>query len=240
MTTCKEPRWWTSARRRLRPRPPRPRKSRPPPPPPRPQNPGSRRTRASRRRKRLPRRAAARAPLPRSRPGPCPLTTRRSRTAPLQAQLPEYCCRGECERIGWSDAAPHVVSDREMFGSAGLMTTTEPPEMPEPPASLAPAREVPARPRSNIRARRVRSSARSARNPGSRTPGPRAMTSGRARACARIAAACRGGRTSRVRTVIGTTSNRAAPNGATNAVAERLSRERARLHEYQWCVQPFL
>ncbi|HEY7909095.1 MAG TPA: transcription termination factor Rho, partial [Thermomicrobiales bacterium] len=41
---------------------------------------------------------------------------------------------------------PHVVSDREMFGNAGLMTTTEPPEMPEPPAALAPAREVSARP----------------------------------------------------------------------------------------------
>jgi transcription termination factor Rho len=43
-------------------------------------------------------------------------------------------------------AMPHVVSDREMFGNAGLMTTTEPPEMPEPPAALAPAREMPARP----------------------------------------------------------------------------------------------
>ncbi len=55
--------------------------------------------------------------------------------APLQAQAPDAAA-----------TAPHVVSDREMFGSAGLMTTIEPPEMPEPPAALAPAREVHARP----------------------------------------------------------------------------------------------
>lgn len=58
-------------------------------------------------------------------------------SAPLQAQLPGT------NGTSAESAAPHVVSDREMFGSAGLMTTTEPPEMPEPPASLAPAREVP-------------------------------------------------------------------------------------------------
>ncbi len=36
----------------------------------------------------------------------------------------------------------HPVSDREMFGEAGLMTTVEQPEMPEMAAVLAPAREV--------------------------------------------------------------------------------------------------
>ncbi len=69
--------------------------------------------------------------------------------APVQAELPAAPMESSNGTDGASPAAgspPHVVSDREMFGSAGLMTTTEPPEMPEPPASLAPAREVPARP----------------------------------------------------------------------------------------------
>src|SRR6478736_5943667 len=66
--------------------------------------------------------------------------------APLQAQLPEPPVASAPGADGAPTAPPHVVSDREMFGDAGLMTTTEPPEMPEPPASLAPAREVPARP----------------------------------------------------------------------------------------------
>jgi len=69
-------------------------------------------------------------------------------TAPLQAQLPDVAADTRASADG-SDGAvtvPQVVSDRAMFGDAGLMTTTEPPEMPEPPAALAPAREVPARP----------------------------------------------------------------------------------------------
>jgi len=74
-------------------------------------------------------------------------------TAPLQAQLPDAATMGSTATgasvgANGSDGAtatPHVVSDREMFGDAGLMTTTEPPEMPEPPAALAPTREVPTR-----------------------------------------------------------------------------------------------
>ncbi|MGI8687163.1 MAG: Rho termination factor N-terminal domain-containing protein, partial [Thermomicrobiales bacterium] len=69
-------------------------------------------------------------------------------TAPLQAQLPDAAADTRASENG-SDgavAAPQVISDRAMFGDAGLMTTTEPPEMPEPPAALAPARDVPARP----------------------------------------------------------------------------------------------
>ncbi|MCA1667417.1 MAG: Rho termination factor N-terminal domain-containing protein, partial [Thermomicrobia bacterium] len=65
--------------------------------------------------------------------------------APLQAHLPDAATTTSANGADGA-AAPHVVSDREMFGSAGLMTTTEPPEMPEPPAALAPAREVHPRP----------------------------------------------------------------------------------------------
>ncbi len=66
--------------------------------------------------------------------------------APVQAQLPDAATTASADGAEGATAATHVVSDREMFGGAGLMTTTEPPEMPEPPAALAPAREVPARP----------------------------------------------------------------------------------------------
>jgi transcription termination factor Rho len=69
--------------------------------------------------------------------------------APLQTELlPPAPAVAAPPSDGADGAAPstHVVSDREMFGEAGLMTTTEPPDMPEPPAALAPAREIPARP----------------------------------------------------------------------------------------------
>ncbi len=62
--------------------------------------------------------------------------------APLQAELMPAAPPAD---NGPDEPPAHVVSDREMFGSAGLMTTTEPPDMPELPASLAPAREIPPR-----------------------------------------------------------------------------------------------
>ena len=71
--------------------------------------------------------------------------------APLQAQLPDAATTASADGTEGATATPHVVSDREMFGGAGLMTTTEPPEMPEPPAALAPAREAPARPQQYAR-----------------------------------------------------------------------------------------
>ncbi len=76
-------------------------------------------------------------------------------TAPLQSPLPDAATMASADVSASASAnaptdgvatVPHVVSDREMFGDAGLMTTNEPPEMPEPPAALAPAREAPARP----------------------------------------------------------------------------------------------
>jgi transcription termination factor Rho len=63
--------------------------------------------------------------------------------APLQAELMPAAPVAEAES---APPTAHVVSDREMFGDAGLMTTTEPPDMPELPAALAPAREIPQRP----------------------------------------------------------------------------------------------
>jgi len=67
-------------------------------------------------------------------------------TVPLQAYLPDAATVASADGSDGEAAAPQVVSDRAMFGDAGLITTTEPPEMPEPPAALAPTREVQARP----------------------------------------------------------------------------------------------
>ncbi len=96
----------------------------------------------------------AAAPRRRTRAATAPVATSASidntpePDAPLQAPLPDATPITSASANGsdGATAAPHVVSDREMFGDAGLMTTIEPPEMPEPPAALAPAREVPARP----------------------------------------------------------------------------------------------
>jgi transcription termination factor Rho len=101
--------------------------------------------------------AAEAAPAPRRRTratatAPAPTTSasiddRPAPSAPLQAQLPDAPDATSASGANGAtmEAPPQVVSDRAMFGNAGLMTTTEPPEMPEPPASLAPAREAPAR-----------------------------------------------------------------------------------------------
>jgi len=92
------------------------------------------------------------APVASAAPDAAPAPRRRGRpasaaTATAAAATPEPAALVASDPGTDSAPAtpPHVVSDREMFGSAGLMTTTEPPEMPEPPAALAPAREVPAR-----------------------------------------------------------------------------------------------
>ena len=57
--------------------------------------------------------------------------------APLQAAP----VGREAASVPQESPAP-VVTDRAMFGAAGLMTTTEPPDMPDLPAALAPAREI--------------------------------------------------------------------------------------------------
>ena len=76
------------------------------------------------------------------------------------APAPVEATTGAGERRAASEAPPgrpmptgspaRPISDREMFGASGLMTTretgSEPPEMPEPPAALAPSREMSARP----------------------------------------------------------------------------------------------
>ncbi len=102
---------------------------------------------APRRRTRATVAATAAAPAPTD---SASIDDRPEQSAPLQAQLPDApaatSANGASGANGATTEAPaHVVSDRAMFGNAGLMTTTEPPEMPEPPASLAPAREVSAR-----------------------------------------------------------------------------------------------
>ncbi len=71
--------------------------------------------------------------------------------APMQAELmptPPPAPTGRANSAEYPESsvpqaspAP-IVSDRAMFGSAGLMTTTEPPDMPELPAALAPGREI--------------------------------------------------------------------------------------------------
>src|SRR5947209_19587013 len=66
--------------------------------------------------------------------------------APLQTELLPPAPAVAAAPVDGAAPSAHVVSDREMFGETGLMTTTEPPDMPEPPAALAPAREIPARP----------------------------------------------------------------------------------------------